>query len=350
MGEFYFRVGFVGIMVAFTEEWIAEYLEKEYGLLREHSLSEDVKVNIMYRNDYTVVQENIYCGKLVARGRITYFELRSDSKYLEVNVYIKKQACCTVKKFISPFYESIDESCLADFFHGPFLGILQIKLLEKRQSLFHASMFYKEKNAIVLAGGAQCGKSRLAIEMLQRYDGGYCSEDFCIITADTGEIYSLPHQSRVKKEQLKQIGYQNQGILDSVNLSIYAKISPNRAARRLPVEKIFKNSKYVRNGNAAIIYLLDRSVIKSTCIEEVPIDSAVAEFMNILNIEFINMKYVETCINGALCFEGGYMEMMERTKTCISDFCKSKKIVHLRLPIYSDINITIENLNNLIDD
>ena len=279
--EYLYAVAGTTVKIEYNNQYITQYLDREFSLMRCDRGTPSIIVKINNGSSVSIKRFKNQVRKLeLIDNKIVQFfkafqrhfgvEYRFEGNTIVCELFIPYSERGGLKKFMSSFYEGALYSCLADFFHNPFLAVLQYQLLNKGASLFHCSSFYleQESRTIVLAGGAGSGKSTLMTELLKLVHANVCSEDFAVVTED-GRIFGYPHQTRVRFTDMgkARIRYKNgikyglNGVLDIINQYVYSIIQHKENGRHFSLNEIYgENGFQMKCSMGGEIYFLRRDV------------------------------------------------------------------------------------------
>lgn len=155
------------------------------------------------------------------------------------------------------------QNSLIDFFHGTFLGILQMRLIQNSAVLLHGAAIEKYSSGLLLTGIAQCGKSTITDRLVKKKHWRFLSEDYSIINYNH-EIYSFPLQRRVYRKQLTASNYYKKDtnliemMLDQLNILLMKPLSMigKESIRILSEAELFDPEEMIHKANLkAVIYL-----------------------------------------------------------------------------------------------
>lgn len=369
--EYYFSVAGLTVRINYDYDYITNYLDKEFSLLKSPAKKSLIVVKI---KNGSFVNTSLYkkignTPKIVNNSIVQYFtafqrhfgvEYSLEGEAIECELFIPYSEKGGIKKFMSPFYEGPLFSCLADFFHNPFLAVLQFQLLLRGGSLFHCSSFYldNENRTVVLAGGAGSGKSTLMTELLKKVPAKVCSEDFAVVSVD-GSIYGYPHQTRVRFTDMRKanikyksgIAYGLNGILDAINKYFYSVVQHKENGRHFSLKEIYGafgfQVKCLMDGN---IYFLTREVecpetsilnLKEFCC--IQTDIILTEFNNMISAMEVFRSLAE--LGGKMTIYNTFRELI--TNIYIKSFSKLK-CVQVGISYMPNLDDATNELNRVI--
>ncbi len=256
------QVDISGVIVSFNcKPEIINYLAREFkGLIVSGKKNVNISVNIKNEkyhvpNTASMVGESIFIDKnnIIQRirskgNRVWLVYTIKGGLPSTVDVYIPYSIKNNISKLFHPTFLCKWKVSVINFIHGPFIGIVELYLIEKESTFFHASaLSLNTKYGIAITGEGQTGKSSFVKWLTDNKDISVVSEDFCIINANN-RITSYPKQSRVKIKSLKSYlqyyrGLNTVSIIDIFNFVIYypLRIIGVRSLRILSFDEIFND-------------------------------------------------------------------------------------------------------------
>jgi hypothetical protein len=275
------NIGSVDVKISAEKRDISDYLLREFHHFTTDCIdcdSFDIEIEILNSSfslpynstkiiNTTYVFDGTIAQQINARGHSTWILYKpGKTSSHHIAVYLPyKIGNSNMEKLFSASFLTKWQSCLVDFFHGPFLGILQIELLKRGNTFLHASAYCTENGkTITLAGNGKSGKSTFVGLLTEGSSRSIIAEDFCII--DNGFfVISYPKQCRVYKEQLNHTSYYNgkgriENFFDKLNFLLFspAKIIGLKPKRRLSFDEIYDNRSFIFNAPLNAVVFLKR--------------------------------------------------------------------------------------------
>lgn len=240
------------------------YLKNDFGIFEaEEGEAPDILIRI--RNQvYVPAEKKSY--QITARDHTTVFTCARRDKAIYIELYVPYHVKNVLLEMLgNPFFMPKWQRCLVDFFHNPFLGILQMELLARGATFLHAAAYCKSpQDGVVLVGDGQSGKSTILKWMSKEPGVSVMSEDFCIVN-ETGSIAAYPKQSRVTMADLKETAYYKKSgrayaFWDRLNVVLFSALGwlgvPPK--RRLAFEEVFAGCPFAKEAKLSCLVFLKR--------------------------------------------------------------------------------------------
>lgn len=349
--KFYIKIGKSLVCFEYQSDIVTKVLEKEYELIKE---IEDYNKNVLLHVRIFLNQRpSDTKAKMVqlfkARNRSFYIEYISLE---EISLYIPyKESNSILEKISNPYFENKWEMCICDFLHNIFLGMLQMKMLERGMTLLHASVVQVDESTnVVFVGGAQVGKSTIAKAW------GGCSavkivaEDFSI--CENGkEIYALPHMGRVSVKEYRQM--KKRTVADYVCQYIFGfvyGVLKRKYVRHASFKEVFGEANFAIGGPISRVFFCKR---KGEEIKKATYESAdfINESIEVMRNEFVNFVGFKECLEIISGNSGNALDIekiLEKTKEIISNLYKSVDCMRLEIPRYENVKILGEKLDEFL--
>lgn len=165
--------------------------------------------------------------------------------------------------------------------YGLFWYIYQIVLLKKGRSFVHgASLFNQDENkTLLIAGTGGCGKTSTTLELLNKKNIGYLSEDYSVLDSQ-GKLYYNPKPVSIYcsdiefgSDTLKSFK-DNLGFIDAMRVFVFRRLLNRNPIFKVPPKKIFNCHAVGSEGLTALYFVrTDSREIKL-------IDCSIDEFAN----------------------------------------------------------------------
>lgn len=365
--RYYFKIGNLTVLIEYNREQYCAYFEKEFGLLHvsEGELTAsraDICVTIQetpirFLSEMKKVSKGFWQCESFLLQQLVAFRRKTWIKYNSLNnieLIVTYPCNEPIEKLFNPFFECRSIACLHDFFHNPFLLILQLNMLKLNSALFHSSSLVKRNEEIYLfTGEGQSGKSSLLKLLLDNYNSSFSAEDFSFVCSD-GSVFGYPHMCRVKdKDFFRQIMTKStiNTIFDKLNYFAFHKVLRVGNGRHFSVSDYFSGKSFQERGNSGYVFELDRKCSEFSC-EIQDLDSFVERQISVINNEFSNMVSVVDLAdvlhkNGFVVYS--FDDMINQIRqiyyTC---FAKFKGLFILHLPFYSHIDEAADKLLTIV--
>lgn len=368
--NYFFKIAHETVEVQYDNIVITDYLDNDFCFLKCKPekpsivicvIEEDASYQHLFNssNIIFVSAEQRVLQSFKAFQRHFWIEYSIKDGTLYIKLEIPKYKAIQIRRFISPYFEVPIRSCLIDFFHDPFMIVLQYKMMKRNMSLFHASSFIQSatNDMVILSGGAQSGKSSLMAGISKRNRIKICSEDFAFVGIDN-RIYGYPHQTRVKFKDMKNLHLEYgkgdgffKGMQDNVNHIVYGVISNRENGRRFPLKQIFKNHDFILYGEIKNkVYLINRESTKLNN-KSISIDEFCKIHTNIIMNEFENMTNSSKLLSSLGKLYGEEWSVINLWYQIYHIYQLTFKDINLRqieLPYYPDIDQAVIELENII--
>lgn len=348
MEKYCYRVAGIVTEIDYEATEYKDYLDREFGLLKCTGENPDIKVTI-HNKKYKGTGKckgsfQKKSGSVVqffkAFGRRFVIVYKSIS---EMELYIPYSFGDCWGRIANPYYESRAISCREDFFHNPFLFILQMNLLKRNASLFHCSSFCNgDDRCFVLAGEGHAGKTAVLKELAKKGGIRACSEDFAVVDSE-GIIYGYPHQLGVKTKSMEPSSFKGFG--DKLNRRIYELLTEKKNVRHFPFKDVIKGE-FKESARVCGVLFLDRQEkfdcrrIDSGRASETSVKIITKEFENMVSLKELSSALFEADISD-MEFAG----MLKKTEDVYGNFFeKTSGMCELRLPVYEDKAFTAEKI------
>lgn len=341
MEKYCYRVAGIVTEINYSATEYGDYLDREFGFLKCSGEKADIKVTV-HNEGYKMPSDGKDSFQKVQSGVAQLFKAFGRhfvivyKSIFEMDIFIPYPIKDSFGRFVNPYYESRAFCCLEDFFHNPFLLILQMHLLKKNASLFHCSAFSfaESDRCFALTGEGQAGKTAMLKELVKRKDVRAIAEDFAVVDS-SGMIYGYPHQIGVKTKNLDSKAFE--GLKDKLNRKVYEALTGKKNVRHFPFKEIISGEFTQSARIYGVIFLNRKEIFKVS-----KTDSSRASKLSEKNItrEFENMVSLKE-LSKVLFEEGlsdmGFDEMVKNTGNLYdSFFAKVNGIYDLELPVFSD--------------
>jgi len=331
-----FKIADVCVNVDSWNEKILDNINEEYELLDklDDDSNEDIKIGFEGNRKGKFYVFKASMRKFIIRFH-SFNNLKLDIPYNQNNDFFFR--------IINPYYETRHNLCLTDFFHNIFLGILQIELLKKNSTLFHASAaILNENKANIFFGKAQSGKSEIIDLITREYNGSILSEDFCVIDCNS-RVFALPHKSRVSILSYDS-KRNNVSIIEKVNRFVVNKVLKRNCVRRMPFKRIYDRHSFSKSGEIGKVYIIKRDS-DSLYSEKCTRSEFVGLCMEVMEEEFgnfVGFKDVLCIYRENLSWE----EMLSRTKCMLGRIYDSNECEILNIPFYPTLEELEDNVKS----
>ncbi len=273
------KIHISGVIISFQGTSFAmEYLLREFAdVVTNEQQVEDLEIAIINETFRKPQKVDLIAKQLYVKNNKIMQCIRSKRNEIwvettiqkglprKVNLYIPYEISDNISKMFHPAYLCKWQISLVNFVHGPFLGMMELLLLERNASYFHASAFraYGE-GGILLTGYGQVGKSTFVKWITNDNKNDIISEDFCIINSEK-EVIPYSKQSRIRlqnksdfEQYRKEVG--NYSIMDQINYSVFKLLKRVgiHPIRILSVSEMFSNYKKVESIQIKDIYCMKR--------------------------------------------------------------------------------------------
>lgn len=258
--KYYFKIANTVVEISFDNDEVKDYLEKDFGLLVCQPCEPSIKLEVKNNTDMlpSDIKNDDKFEFRIKEGYLyqyfSAFQRHFWARYCfcenrtEVSLFIPYGNKGIGGQFLSPYFENPFQSCLIDYFHNTFLALLQSELMQREASLFHCSAFKLDSfnDAIVLGGGAQCGKSSLMTALSNFEPVEIYAEDFAVVTSEH-VLYGYLHQTRVKFSDMNGAGLKFQpnkdgiisGVLNRCNKRVYSLLTNNKNGRHFSIKEYY---------------------------------------------------------------------------------------------------------------
>lgn len=341
MEKYCYRVAGIVTEINYSATEYRDYLDREFGLLKCSGEKADIKVTVHNegykmpsdgKDSFQKVQNGV-AQLFKAFGRHFVIVYKSIS---EIDIYIPYSIRDFFGRLVNPYYESRAFCCLEDFFHNPFLLILQMHLLKRNASLFHCSAFsYADGDkCFALTGEGNTGKTAMLKELLKMGNIRAIAEDFAVVDS-SGMIYGYPHQLGVKTESLDCEAFM--GVGDKLNRTVYETLTGKKNVRHFPFKEII-SAEFAEYAEVSGVIILDRKrpfeIYKADSDRASKISKEIitGEFENVVSLKELSEELFKNGLS-----DMGFDGMIKETGIVYeSFFMKVKKIRNLKLPVYED--------------
>lgn len=351
MEKYCYKVAGIVAEIDYSAIEYGDYLEKEFGLLKCSFEKADIKVTV-HNEGYKMPYSGKECFQKVQNGVAQFFKAFGRHFVIvyksisEMDIYIPYSLKDSFARFVNPYYEPRALCCLEDFFHNPFLLILQMNLLKKNASLFHCSAFLDEEGkCFALAGEGHTGKTAMLKEFVKREKVRAIAEDFSAVDS-SGMVYGYPHQMGVKTKNLDSKEFR--GLGDKVNRKVYETLTGKRNVRHFPFKKIISD-KFAESAGITAVLFLDRKEVfevkKADSFRAVQLatDIITREFENMVSVKELSKKLFEEGLSDA-----GFDELIKRTGVVYGSFFERvSKIYDLKLPLYEEKSVAAKKISEV---
>lgn len=334
-----------------------DYLEREFGLMKCNKEEGHIKIAIrnkryegldklqplgegFFKDGKNVVQ----VFKAFKRSFVALYKGIRD-----IELFIPYSFKDFWGRLINPYYESRAVCCLEDFFHNPFLLILQLNLLHENTALFHCSSFLDtgRERFFALSGEGRTGKTTILKQLVKKGNIKACSEDFAFVN-ERGMLYGYTHLMGVKTKHLEPSCFKGFG--NKLNRIVFEILTKKKNVRHFPFREIIEGE-YTDCGKVQGVLFLDRNT-QTVSNMKIDLDKAVDLSLRIITREFSNVVSLENLtrvlLNAGLS-DIGFDEMVKRTETVYKNFFENVSgIYETGLPMYEDAGETAEKLNEIL--
>ena len=366
----FLKINSIGIAIHTNNYLIIQLLNNEFShFITEHISStkweiviknEEYNLNnidVRKHSDSLFYSNNMVIQKLSAKNRDSYIEYQKKGDCIFTALYISyKIKQNSLERMKDPLYMMRWERCVIDFFHGPFLGIMELLLLKHGSSFLHAAAYAINGKGISLAGNGQSGKSTIVSWIVENKNISIISEDFCIVSSDK-QIISYPKSSRIVKDKLDETNYwqicnQDTIVANKINLFLFSFLQKFgiTAKRIMPNGEIFKNIPICMTTDYYSAIWVNREVtelkledITAVELAELCGESMKTELYNLSGFTDI-LDLLQSKYDSELCFEKIIKNIKEIYYWCFSDTISKR----LNLPFYREKNETKSKINKIL--
>lgn len=350
------------------------YLLREFScLIGQESEAPDVTIRVINEGfelsrSYVYIEKGIYASKhslaqeLCSRGNSIWILYNADTDIpSDVKVYIPYRfSTDNLSKLFHPSFLCKWEVSMLNFVHGPLLGLVQMHLVRRKATFFHASALSTDgKSGIALAGNGHSGKSTF-VKWLAQTDLAFCvlAEDFCVIN-ENKELMSYPKQMRIHLNPLQDVSYfkeygQDDGLLNRLNALLFLAfkrwgIGP---IRRMSFQQVFGDQRVIPKVKLEIILVINRSSMGAsiTTISKTEFVSYCTEMMmteisNLAGVQRL-MKALDKIHGRATSFDDLRVEFQRQFELIF----KQTKCYFLNIPYYDDIQETKKEVLQIFNE
>lgn len=313
------------------------YSTKKY----EFKIEKKINNNIFTDSDKNIMQI------IKAKGRKTI--VIYSKNFEKINIYIPyKTTTNEITKIINPKYLAKWQNCLIDFFHGPFLGILEYFLLKKDYTFIHGSSFCYNSMGYVFSGKAQVGKTEIVNSL--KNDAKILSDDFTILL-DNSHISPYQKSIGVFLENINFDTYYSDKkrisiIFEKINFKIF-KILRFKPKRILFFKEVFTNSYSKDNIELNKIFYINRDN-DNYKIKKIEVSEYVPEMVKILENEFNNLQNFWILLDE--CTDLNKETFMLEIKNCLEKCLKYVKLYSINIPFYEEKHEFRTKIKNILLD